>query len=93
MYQHGAAEQAGLFIGAWGVADAMSRGRGILLGGTVRDIVTLITGDMGLGYITVFVIEAGLLIVSMLLLNQINITEFRTNQPNLVELAALTGDA
>ena len=48
---------------------------------------------MGLGYITVFVIEAGLLIVSMLLLNQINITEFRTNQPNLVELAALTGDA
>ena len=87
------AEQAGLFIGAWGVADAMSRGLGILLGGTVRDIVTLITGDMGLGYITVFVIEAGLLIVSMLLLNQINITEFRTNQPNLVELAALTGDA
>ena len=71
----------------------MSRGLGILLGGTVRDIVTLITGDMGLGYITVFVIEAGLLIVSMLLLNQINITEFRTNQPNLVELAALTGDA
>ena len=87
------AEQAGLFIGAWGVADAMSRGLGILLGGTVRDIVTLLTGDMGLGYITVFVIEAGLLIVSMLLLNQINITEFRTNQPNLVELAALTGDA
>ncbi len=87
------AEQAGLFIGAWGVADAMSRGLGILLGGTVRDIVTLLTGDMSLGYISVFVIEAGLLIISMLLLTQINITEFRTNQPNLVELAALTGDA
>lgn len=87
------AEQAGLFIGAWGVADALSRGLGILLGGVVRDLVTLATGDLDLGYIMVFLIEAGLLIVSMVLLNQINVTAFRTNQPTLVELAALTGDA
>lgn len=87
------AEQAGLFIGAWGVADAMSRGLGILLGGVVRDLVTLATGDLDLGYIMVFLIEAVLLIVSMVLLNQINVTAFRTNQPTLVELAALTGDA
>jgi len=87
------AEQAGLFIGAWGVADAMSRGLGILLGGVVRDLVTLTTGNLDLGYILVFLIEAGLLVVSMVLLHQINVTEFRTNQPSLVELAALTGDA
>lgn len=87
------AEQAGLFIGAWGVADALSRGLGMMLGGVVRDLVTWISGDIGLGYIAVFLIEAGFLLVSLLLLSQINVSSFRSRQPNLVELAALTGDA
>lgn len=87
------AEQAGLFIGAWGVADAMSRGAGMLLGGTVRDMVTFVTNDATLGYVSVFYIEAACLLVSLLLLSQIDVSRFRSRQPDLVELAALTADA
>lgn len=87
------AEQAGLFIGAWGVADAASRGIGMLLGGTVRDLVTWLSGNIGAGYVTVFFIEAGLLLVSLVLLSQIDVSRFRSKQPNLMELAALTADA
>lgn len=87
------AEQAGLFIGAWGVADALSRGLGFMMGGVVRDVVTAATGDVSTGYITVFLVEAGFLLVSMMLLGQINVGNFQEKQPTLVELTALVGDA
>lgn len=87
------AEQAGLFIGAWGVADSLSRGVGMLLGGTVRDLVTMFSGNTTLGYVTVFSIEAVFLIVSLALLQQIDVSSFRNHQPDLMELAALSADA
>ena len=87
------AEQAGLFIGAWGVADALARGAGMLLGGVVRDVVTTTTGSASGGYITVFLIEAIMLAGSLLLLRQIDVQSFRDRQPTLTELVALAGDA
>ena len=87
------AEQAGLFIGAWGVADALSRGAGMFLGGTVRDLVAFATNNVTLGYVAVFYIEAGCLLLSLILLSQIDVSRFRSRQPDLVELAALTADA
>ena len=87
------AEQAGLFIGAWGVADAMSRGLGALLGGIVRDLVIWLSGNVSLGYITVFFIEAGFLLIALMLLRQLDVSRFRSRRPDLVELAALTADA
>jgi BCD family chlorophyll transporter-like MFS transporter len=86
-------EQVGLFIGAWGLADSLARGLGTLLGGVVRDIITALTNSASGGYVTVFVIEAGLLVVSLVLLQRINVTSFREHQPTLTELVALTGDA
>ena len=86
-------EQAGLYIGAWGVADAIARGIGMLLGGIVRDMITWTTGDAGLGYITVFFIEAIFLLLSLALLAQIDAVRFRSRQPTLLELAALSSDA
>lgn len=86
-------EQAGLFIGAWGVADALSRGVGMLMGGTVRDIVAALTGNLSTGYITVFIIEAGFLLTSLVILQRINVTKFRETQPTLSELTSLMGDA
>lgn len=83
------AEQAGLFIGAWGVADALSRGAGMLLGGVVRDVVTAATGSPSSGYITVFLLEAIMLAGSLLLLRRIDVGAFRTRQPTLTELVAL----
>ncbi|MEN9933768.1 MAG: hypothetical protein RLZZ387_347 [Chloroflexota bacterium] len=86
-------EQVGLFIGAWGVADALARGLGTMLGGITRDIITVATGSASGGYISVFLIEALLLGVSLVLLQRINVGAFRSRQPTLTELVALSGDA
>ncbi len=85
-------EQVGLFIGAWGVADALARGVGVLLGGVVRDLVAGATGSAASGYITVFLLEAIALGISLLLLRSIDVGAFRRRQPTLTELVALTGD-
>jgi BCD family chlorophyll transporter-like MFS transporter len=87
-------EQVGLFIGAWGVADAMARGLGNLLGGVMRDVITLTTGSANTGYISVFLIQAAILGVSLLLLSQISVAAFRSrNQPSLTQIVAVAGDA
>ena len=87
------AEQVGLFIGAWGVADALARGVGTLLGGVMRDVIGALTGNITSGYISVFLIEALLLGISLVLLQRIDVTTFRSRQPSLTELVAMTGDA
>ncbi|MCS6939349.1 MAG: BCD family MFS transporter [Roseiflexaceae bacterium] len=87
------AEQVGLFIGAWGVADAMARGVGTLLGGVIRDVIAHMSGSAVSGYVSVFLIEALLLGVSLVLLQRIDVTAFRSRQPSLTELVAITGDA
>ncbi|HMO57339.1 MAG TPA: BCD family MFS transporter [Roseiflexaceae bacterium] len=85
-------EQVGLFIGAWGVADSLARGVGMLLGGVVRDLVAVSTGNVNAGYITVFLIEAALLGASLILLRRLDVQAFRDNQPTLTELVAIAGD-
>jgi BCD family chlorophyll transporter-like MFS transporter len=85
--------QVGLFIGAWGIADSLARGAGMLLGGVVRDLVTTFSGNVGAGYITVFLIEAAMLAGSLVLLRSIQVEAFRQSQPSLTELAAMAGDA
>jgi BCD family chlorophyll transporter-like MFS transporter len=85
-------EQVGLFIGAWGVADALARATGSLLGGAVRDVITQTTGNATSGYLSVFLIEALLLGVSLLLLRHMDIAAFRRQQPSLTEVIAVAGD-
>lgn len=70
-------EKVGLFIGAWGLSNALSRLTGSILGGVVRDIVTKISGDLLAGYMVVFGIEAALLFAAMLMLHQIDVVSFR----------------
>ncbi|MEM8531955.1 MAG: BCD family MFS transporter [Chloroflexota bacterium] len=86
-------EQAGLFIGAWGLADALARGTGTLLGGVMRDVVTYLTNSVNTGYVSVFFVQALMLVVSLIMLRYINVTAFRDNQPSLTDLVALQGDA
>jgi BCD family chlorophyll transporter-like MFS transporter len=89
------ASQVGLFIGAWGVAEALARWVGSILGGAVRDLVTQVAQNAVIGYVTVFGIEAGLLLVSLLLLRRIDVGAFReqAERQTLVERAALVGEA
>ena len=89
------ASQVGLFIGAWGVAEALARWVGSILGGAVRDLVTQVAQNAVVGYVAVFSIEAGLLLVSLLLLRRIDVGVFReqAEHQTLVERAALVGEA
>ena len=88
------ASSVGLFIGAWGMSNAMSRLTGSLLAGVVRDSITRILRDPVLGYASVFLIEAAMLFISLLLLRQINTTAFHQDveKPGLIERAAMAND-
>ena len=74
-----AAEAAGTFIGAWGLAQAMSRGVAVVMGGAVLDIGRKLLPSLELAYGMVFVLEAVGMIVSIWFLNRVNVTEFQTN--------------
>jgi BCD family chlorophyll transporter-like MFS transporter len=89
------ASKVGLFIGAWGMANAVSRLIGSILGGAVRDLVTQIAQNPLAGYILVFFIEAALLGVSLVLLSRIDVNAFRRNAEgaSLVERAAMANEA
>jgi len=81
----------GLFIGAWGVSNALSRLVGTLLAGVVRDAVTVLTNSPVGGYLVVFGVESAILIVAVFMLTRIDVNSFRKQMetPSVMELAAL----
>jgi len=85
-------EKVGLFIGAWGLSNALSRLTGSILGGVVRDVVTRVSGDPLAGYMVVFGIEAALLLTAILMLSGIDVVSFRkqAEAPSVFERAAMT---
>jgi BCD family chlorophyll transporter-like MFS transporter len=90
------ADKVGLFIGAWGMANAFSRLIGSVLGGAVRDVVTRLSQDAVMGYAVVFAIEAAFLAISLLMLRRIDVGAFRQqveSQPSFVEQVAMAGEA
>ena len=72
-----AAETAGTFIGAWGLAQAMSRGLATLIGGVILDIGKGIFTAPLLAYSLVFVIQAVTMIFAVVLLNRVDVKEFK----------------
>ena len=85
----------GMFIGAWGMANAISRLLGNMLSGIVRDTVTIITHNAVLGYSIVFFIEIIMLLSSLYILRHVNIDLFKKqSEENLsfVERAAIAGE-
>jgi BCD family chlorophyll transporter-like MFS transporter len=89
------AGKVGLFIGAWGMANAASRLIGSVLGGVVRDVMTSLLNDLVLGYVVVFVIEVIMLLGSLVLLRYIDVGRFRQqmkDSPSIVERAAIAND-
>jgi len=84
----------GLYIGAWGFSNALSRLTGSVLGGVVRDVVTQATGVALSGYLVVFSIEALMLLIATIMLYRINVNAFRrqVEEPSFVEKVALTAE-
>lgn len=81
----------GLYIGAWGFSNALSRLTGSVLGGVVRDVVTQATGVALSGYLVVFSIEALMLLIAAVMLYRIDTNAFRrqVKEPSFVEKMAM----
>jgi BCD family chlorophyll transporter-like MFS transporter len=88
------AGKVGLFIGAWGMANAVSRLSGSVISGAVRDTLTRILPNPIMAYVVVFGIMAALLLISLLILRRIDVAAFReqSERTPLVERAALAGE-
>ena len=72
-----AAKTAGTFIGAWGLAQAMSRGIATLTGGIILDIGQGIFATPLAAYALVFALQALCMILAIAILSQVNIREFK----------------
>jgi BCD family chlorophyll transporter-like MFS transporter len=87
--------QIGLFIGAWGMANAISRLLGSVLGGVGQDLLTQVTGNSVFGYVVVFGVMAGFMLVSLMMLTRIDVNAFRQSeeeQSSVIERAAIASD-
>jgi BCD family chlorophyll transporter-like MFS transporter len=84
----------GLYIGAWGFSNALSRLTGSVLGGVVRDVVTQVTGVALSGYLVVFSIEALMLLIAAFMLYRIDVNAFKkqVEEPAFVEKVALAAE-
>ncbi len=84
----------GLYIGAWGFSNALSRLTGSVLGGVVRDLVTQTTGAALSGYLVVFGIEALMLLIAAVMLYRIDVNAFQkqVHEPSYVEKVALAAE-
>jgi MFS transporter, BCD family, chlorophyll transporter len=79
-----AAETAGTFIGAWGLAQALSRGTAAILGGGILDVGTQIFGKTTVGrplwaYCLVLIVQAMFILGAIALLGRVNVQEFKTD--------------
>ena len=73
------AETAGTFIGAWGLAQAMARGLSTVIGGAALDFGRLLFDLPMLAYGLVFILAGVGMILSIFLLNRVNVREFKDN--------------
>lgn len=94
MFDLTVAGNVGLYIGAWGFSNALSRLTGSLLGGIVRDGVTQVTGQALSGYLVVFGIEAAMLAVAAVMLSRIDVSAFKQKaaEPSFAEKVALAAE-
>ncbi|NWG35488.1 MAG: BCD family MFS transporter [Chloroflexi bacterium] len=87
-------EKVGLYIGAWGFSNGLSRLVGLLMAGVVADVATQVTGDALHGYLVVFGIEALMLFVAAIMLYRIDIAAFqkKAHEPAFVDKVAAVAD-
>ncbi len=86
-----AAETAGTFIGAWGLAQSMARGFATVLGGAVLNLGKVLFSAPFLAYGLVFVAQGLGMIMAIYLLGRISIKEFKDNTKSAIS-AVMEGD-
>lgn len=87
-------EKVGLYIGAWGFSNGLSRLLGLLMAGLVADLATQLTGNALSGYLVVFGLEAFMLFLAAIMLYRIDVGAFqkRAHEPSFVEKVALAAE-
>lgn len=92
MFELTVPEKVGLYIGAWGFSNGLSRLTGLLMAGAVADVATYITGSALNGYLAVFGIEALLLLIAAVLLTHIDVAKFKkqVEEPSFTDKIAMT---
>ncbi|TVQ21274.1 MAG: MFS transporter [Leptolyngbya sp. DLM2.Bin15] len=79
-----AAETAGTFVGAWGLAQAMAQASATLLGGALLDIGRSVFTQTYPAFALVFGLEAVGMLVAMGLLARVNVQEFQTTSQKAI---------
>jgi len=84
-------EKVGLYMGAWGFSNGLSRLAGLLMAGVVADLATRLTGNPLSGYLIVFSIEALMLLIAAFMLYRIDVNAFtkKAHEPVFVEKVVL----
>ena len=87
-------EKVGLYIGAWGFSNGLSRLVGLLMAGIVADVATQFTGNALSGYLVVFGIEALMLFIAAIMLYRIDVNAFqkKAHDPEFTEKVALAAE-
>lgn len=86
-----AAETAGTFVGAWGLAQAMARGTAVLFGGVVLDVGKALFAKPTMAYDLVFALQAVGMVLAIWFLGRVNVQEFRDNAKAAIS-AVMEGD-
>jgi len=87
-------EKIGLYIGAWGFSNGLSRLIGLLMAGVVADLATKLTGNAMNGYLVVFGIEALMMFSAALMLYRIDVNAFqkKAHEPSFTDKVALAAE-
>ena len=86
-------EAAGLYIGAWGVANFAGQALGNIISGLLRDLFYSATGNVLIGYSAVFGMEVVGLLIAIWLFRTISVEEFRRDaEVRIHDVLALAGD-
>jgi MFS transporter, BCD family, chlorophyll transporter len=87
-------EKVGLYIGAWGFSNGLSRLVGLLMAGVVADVATKLTGNALSGYLVVFGLEALMMFIAAIMLYRIDVSAFqkKAHDPSFAEKVALAAD-
>jgi BCD family chlorophyll transporter-like MFS transporter len=86
-------QAAGLYMGAWGVANFAGQAAGNIASGLLRDVTFRLTGNAFWGYALVFGLEIVGLVLAVALFRTISVQQFRRDaEVRLADVLAVAGD-
>lgn len=82
-------KRAGAYLGLWSMAQLLSRGVGIFLGGLLRDVMLAVTGSQFVAYGSIFTLEAIGFLTCILLLRAADVRGFAHRAEHISPVVAL----